>query len=143
MEQSLARSLVEDILRIIDKAVKQHDDNKDIIEKCNFECTDFLHEIELGKHNASQICKLYSDFKASRVKRRKAKNENQTLGLLVQFFDQNTQLRNGLIKVMQNIKLKEKDIENQFYIPRVKADLSITDKTPFRVYNTKEEVYND
>ena len=31
MEQSLA-SLVEDILRIIDKAVKQHNDNKDIIE---------------------------------------------------------------------------------------------------------------
>ena len=120
------------IITIFQDVVKTYERNIEIIKQAEGELSDLEHEIELSNpKNARDGYKLYKELREVRIRRRTAKDENQMLEDMYDYFkgQQGQAFKNKL----QQIQGAAAKIENaqacRTYIPRQRSDLSITDKT--------------
>ncbi len=111
--------------------VKTYEYNLDVIKKAEQEQTDLEHEIELGNpKNARDGYKIYKELREVRLRRRKAKEENQLLQDIYDYFKspQGQSFKNKIQQIQgDSAKLYEKQ-QNRTYTPRVRDDLTCTDK---------------
>lgn len=120
------------IVTIFQDVVKTYEHNIEIIKQAEGELLDLEHEIELSSpKNARDGYKLYKELREIRIRRRTAKDENQMLEDMYDYFK--GQQGQAFKSKLQQIQGAAAKIENaqacRTYTPRQRSDLSITDKT--------------
>ena len=119
MTACVAEEYAETLLKVIGEIQEIYADNCENAKQCELETMDLLHQLEL-----QDKIKLYDGYfiakklRELRKQRRKYKDENLTLYFLNQFVENNPQFKNALIKVKENIKKKQRDMENRRYTPK-------------------------
>lgn len=120
------------IVTIFQDVIKTYENNIQVIKQMEGELLDLEHEIELSNpKNARDGYKLYKELREIRIRRRRAKDENQMLEDMYEYFKgQQGQVFKNKLQQIQGAAAK---IENaqacRTYTPRQRNDLSITDKT--------------
>lgn len=119
------------IITIFQEVVKNYEANKRIIKQAEEELNDLNHEIELS--DPKDMYKgylVYKDIRETRIRRRTAKEENELLQDMYDFFQsQQGQAFKSKIQSIQgnSVKLRTTQ-EARTYQPRQRDDLTITDK---------------
>jgi hypothetical protein len=119
MAACVAEEYAETLLKVIGDIQEVYADNCEKAKQCELETIDLLHQLELQEN-----LKLFDGYfiakklRELRQQRRKYKDENLTLYFLNQFVENNPQFKNALIKVKENIKKKQRDMENRKYTPK-------------------------
>lgn len=132
MESNIINDHCSTIMQIYKQVITTYELNVDIITRTEGELNDLLHECELSSpKNAREGYQMYKQIRELRQKRRRAKDENQLLQEMYDYFKtQNGQnFKAAMQKVQSNsTKLYERQ-NNRTYVPRQRNDLTITDKT--------------
>lgn len=120
------------IVTIFQDVIRTYENNIETIKQAEGELTDLEHEIELSNpKNARDGYKIYKELREIRIKRRTAKDENQLLQDMYDYFK--SQQGQSFKSKLQQIQGAAAKIENaqscRTYTPRQRNDLSITDKT--------------
>ena len=120
------------IVTIFQDVIRTYENNIKTIKQAEGELTDLEHEIELSNpKNARDGYKIYKELREIRIKRRTAKDENQLLQDMYDYFK--SQQGQSFKSKLQQIQGAAAKIENaqscRTYTPRQRNDLSITDKT--------------
>ena len=120
------------IVTIFQDVIRTYENNIETIKQAAGELTDLEHEIELSNpKNARDGYKIYKELREIRIKRRTAKDENQLLQDMYDYFK--SQQGQSFKSKLQQIQGAAAKIENaqscRTYTPRQRNDLSITDKT--------------
>lgn len=120
------------IVTIFQDVIRTYENNIETIKQAEGELTDLEHEIELSNpKNARDGYKIYKELREIRIKRRTAKDENQLLQDMYDYFK--SQQGQSFKSKLQQIQGTAAKIENaqscRTYTPRQRNDLSITDKT--------------
>ena len=120
------------IVTIFQDVIRTYENNIETIKQAEGELTDLEHEIELSNpKNARDGYKIYKELRKIRIKRRTAKDENQLLQDMYDYFK--SQQGQSFKSKLQQIQGAAAKIENaqscRTYTPRQRNDLSITDKT--------------
>ena len=120
------------IVTIFQDVIRTYENNIETIKQAEGELTDLEHEIELSNpKNARDGYKIYKELREIRIKRRTAKDENQLLQDMYDYFK--SQQGQSFKSKLQQIQVAAAKIENaqscRTYTPRQRNDLSITDKT--------------
>ena len=117
-----------------------YENNIDIIKRCEDEQMDLEHEIELASpKNAREGYKLYKELREVRLRRRKAKDENQLLHELYNYLKKNLDFNNKMKQIQGNTAKIYEQQHTKTYKPRVRQDLTCTDQTCM-AYNPFEEL---
>lgn len=120
------------IVTIFQDVIKTYENNVEIIKQAEGELTDLEHEIELSNpKNARDGYKIYKEFREVRIRRRTAKDENQILQDMYDYFKspQGQTFKNKMQQIQgESAKIANKQ-ERRVYVPRQRDDLSITNKT--------------
>ena len=117
-------SIFQDVTRIYER-------NIEIIKQAEGELLDLEHEIELSSpKNARDGYKLYKELREVRIRRRTAKDENQMLEDMYDYFkgQQGQAFKNKLQQIQGTAAKIENAQSCRTYVPRQRGDLSITDK---------------
>lgn len=120
------------IITIFQDVVRTYEKNVEIIKQAEGELTDLEHEIELSNpKNARDGYKIYKELREVRVRRRTAKDENQILQDMYDYFkgSQGQAFKSKLQQIQGGAAKIENTQSNRTYTPRQRSDLSITDKT--------------
>lgn len=120
------------IVTIFQDVIRTYERNIEIIKQTEGELTDLEHEIELSNpKNARDGYKIYKEMREIRMRRRTAKDENQILQDMYDYFiGQTAQAFKNKLQQIQGTAAKiEKSQSCRVYVPRQRNDLSITDKT--------------
>jgi len=127
--ENLARTNIETIADIMNRVIVDYELNEQVIRDTEGELMDLEHEIELSEaRNAAEGYKLYKDLRDTRIRRRKAKNENAGMKELYQYFKSNDNFKRGLKNVRSQVIQAYNTVENQEYKPRVRKNLHIAQK---------------
>ncbi len=117
---------------IFQNVIKTYEMNLDIIKQSEEELNDLNHEIELSApKDAYRGYLLYKEIRNVRLRRRKAKEENELLQEMYDYFKspQGQQFKNKVQQLQgSSVKLREAQ-ERRTYTPRQRTDLTITDQT--------------
>ena len=117
-----------------------YENNIDVIKRCEDEQMDLEHEIELAApKNAREGYKLYKELREVRLRRRKAKDENQLLHELYNYLKKNLDFNNKMKQIQGNTAKIYEQQHTKTYKPRVRQDLTCTDQTCM-AYNPFEEL---
>ena len=137
--ENIAEKYITTILQIMQEVTNNYEYNKDIVRKSEGELQDLEHEIELSKpKNARDGYELYRELRRIRIQRRVAKEENEIMEGLYDYFKSNPSIKNKLQELQgKSAKLCEA-IENRKYRPRQRDDLTITEEKS-TVYKPFEE----
>lgn len=137
---SKAEEYVCTLIDIIIDIKESCDFNFKQINKLDKELQDLLHEIELSKFSTNRGSDLAKEIQNIRSKRRKLKDENETLNYLYEYFVYEHcvdgiscnkpfgQLLSELGEIKNKINKKQKELDNRVYIPKVRKDLTIPTK---------------
>lgn len=120
------------VTQIATDVVKKFESNLEVIKKTEDELTDIYHEIELGKpQDLYGGYKLYKQVKELRMKRRQAKDENDLLKDMYEYFkSQQGQAFKSKMQSIQGSSVKVYEAQSRrTYTPRQRSDLTITDRT--------------
>lgn len=132
MSNNIVNNYCSTMIQIYKQVIATYELNINIISQTEGELNDLLHECELSDpKNAREGYKMYKQIRELRQKRRQAKNENQLLQEMYDYFKtQNGQaFKASMQKVQSNsAKLYERQ-NNRTYIPRQRNDLTITNQT--------------
>lgn len=129
---NIINNYASNIIQIWTDVIRQYESNQAIIKQTEGELNDLYHEIELGKaQDMYHGYLLYKAVKELRMKRRKAKDENE---LLAEFYDYaksaTGQQVKGKIQSIQGNSVKVYEAQSRrTYQPRQRSDLTITGKT--------------
>ena len=119
------------IITIFQEVVKNYERNLEIIKQTEGELNDLSHEIELS--SPKDMYKGYLTYKSireTRIRRRTAKNENEILKDMYDYFQspQGQAFKNKIQSIQSNsMKLKAAQ-EARTYQPRQRADLTVVGK---------------
>lgn len=119
------------IITIFQEVIKNYEMNLATIKQTEEELNDLNHEAELS--NPKDMYKgylVYKDIRETRIRRRTAKEENELLQDMYDFFkSQQGQAFKSKIQSIQgnSVKLRTAQ-ESRTYQPRQRNDLTITDK---------------
>lgn len=120
------------IVTIFQDVIKTYENNVEIIKQAEGELTDLEHEIELSSpKNARDGYKIYKELREVRIRRRTAKDENQILQDMYDYFKspQGQTFKNKMQQIQgESAKIANKQ-ERRVYVPRQRDDLSIMNKT--------------
>lgn len=85
---------------------------------------DIEHDIELGKHNASELLKLARKLRDAKRTRRRHKDVVEELRPVVAFLDdpQNKRVIDRMHQLLGDMRKVEAYHEKRFYTPRVKEE---------------------
>ena len=117
------------ILQIFDAVVKQYERNEEVVKQSEGEIQDLLHEIELGSdRDMYKGYLLYKEIRNVRRRRREAKDANQLLQDMYDFFlSQQGAAFKKKIQQLQGNSVKAYEAQNRrTYTPRQRDDLTIT-----------------
>ena len=143
------------IVSIFQNVINTYETNEKIIKQTEDEINDLNHEIELSTpKDMYKGYLLYKAIRDARIKRRKAKDENQLLKEMYDYFtNQPAQIFKNKMQQIQGSSVKIYDAQQKrTYTPRQRNDLTITDKTyaankPFEdllaEFNKKNKVYTE
>lgn len=121
------------IIDIFKDVATRYENNLDIIKQTEDEINDINHEIELSSpKDMYHGYLLYKTLRDLRVKRRKAKDENEILSeMYVYITSQNgVEVKTKMQKIQGHAVDTERKLNNRSYCPRQRSDLTITDVSP-------------
>lgn len=120
------------IVTIYQDVKKNYENNLEIIKQAEDELNDLYHEAELAEpKDMYQGWKIYKAIRETRIRRRQAKEENELLKDMYEYFNsQSGQAFKTKIQSIQGnaVKLRTTQ-ESRTYQPRQRDDLTITNKT--------------
>lgn len=120
------------IVSIFQDVINNYERNLEIIKQAEEELMDLEHEIELSAPKDMYKGYLaYKEVRDVRIKRRKAKEENELLKDMYDYLkSQQGQSFKNKIQSIQGASVKLRDAqEHRTYIPRQRSDLTITNHT--------------
>lgn len=132
MTNNIVNNYCSTIIQIYKQVISTYELNVDIIAQTEGELNDLLHECELSApKNAREGYQMYKQIRELRQKRRQAKDENQLLQEMYDYFKtQNGQMfKSSIQKVQSNSAKIYESQNNRTYVPRQRNDLTITDQT--------------
>lgn len=133
------------IVSIFQDVINNYERNLEIIKQAEEELMDLEHEIELSAPKDMYKGYLtYKEIREVRIRRRKAKEENELLKDMYDYFKgQNAQSFKNKIQQIQGNSVKLRDTqEHRTYIPRQRSDLTITNHTSI-AHKPFEEMLSD
>jgi hypothetical protein len=120
------------VVSIFQEVINNYERNLDIIKQTEDELNDIAHEIELSApKDMYKGYLMYKEVRDLRIKRRKAKEENELLKDMYDYLKgQNAQNFKNKIQQIQggSVKVREAQ-EHRTYVPRQRNDLTITNQT--------------
>lgn len=120
------------VVSIFQEVINNYERNLDIIKQTEDELNDLNHEIELSApKDMYKGYLIYKEVRDLRIKRRKAKEENELLKDMYDYLKgQNAQNFKNKIQQIQgsSVKIREAQ-ERRTYVPRQRDDLTITNQT--------------
>ncbi len=120
------------VVSIFQKVINNYERNLDIIKQTEDELNDLNHEIELSApKDMYKGYLMYKEVRDLRIKRRKAKEENELLKDMYDYLKgQNAQNFKNKIQQIQGSSVKVREAqEHRTYVPRQRNDLTITNQT--------------
>jgi hypothetical protein len=124
---SKGEELVETLIVTLNDIKNTYNYNFQNVNDLDKESQDLEHEIELSTFSSVAGYKLAKELQRVRRERRKLKNENETLQLLNEYF--NDPRFKNLINDLCNIKGKIRKVQdnqaNRLYTPKIRKDLTI------------------
>lgn len=133
------------IVSIFQDVINNYERNLEIIKQAEEELMDLEHEIELSAPKDMYKGYLaYKEVRDARIKRRKAKEENELLKDMYDYLkSQQGQSFKNKIQSIQGASVKLRDAqEHRTYIPRQRSDLTITNHTSV-AHKPFEEMLSD
>lgn len=133
------------IVSIFQDVINNYERNLEIIKQAEEELMDLEHEIELSApKDMSKGYLAYKEVRDVRIKRRKAKEENELLKDMYDYLkSQQGQSFKNKIQSIQGASVKLRDAqEHRTYIPRQRSDLTITNHTSV-AHKPFEEMLSD
>lgn len=133
------------IVSIFQDVINNYERNIEIIKQTEEELMDLEHEIELSAPKDMYKGYLaYKEVRDVRIKRRKAKEENELLKDMYDYLkNQQGQSFKNKIQSIQGASVKLRDAqEHRTYIPRQRSDLTITNHTSV-AHKPFEEMLSD
>lgn len=120
------------IVTIFHDVVKNYEHNLDIIKQCEESLNDINHEIELS--DDKDLYKgylMYKEIRELRRKRRQAKNENELMRDMYDYFmsPQGQAFKNKTQQLQGGARKIEEAQQRRTYVPRQRKDLTIADRT--------------
>lgn len=120
------------VVSIFQEVINNYERNLDIIKQTEDELNDLNHEIELSApKDMYKGYLMYKEVRDLRIKRRKAKEENELLKDMYDYLKGQT-AQNFKNKIQQiqgsSVKVREAQ-EHRTYVPRQRNDLTITNQT--------------
>lgn len=117
--------------------------NLEIIKNAEEEMNDLNHEIELSSpKNARDGYKSYKELREVRLKRRKAKDENELMEEFYKYLNQNSDFKNKLPQIQGSTRKLSDAQQKRTYIPRRRSDLTISNER-CQAYKPFEEMISD
>ena len=120
------------VVSIFQEVINNYERNLDIIKQTEDELNDIDHEIELSApKDMYKGYLMYKEVRDLRIKRRKAKEENELLKDMYDYLKgQNAQNFKNKIQQIQGSSVKVREAqEHRTYVPRQRNDLTITNQT--------------
>lgn len=120
------------IISIYQSVINTYENNLNIIHQAEEELNDLYHECELSSpKDMYKGYMVYKQIRDVRQKRRQAKNENEILKDMYDFFktQQGQSFKSTMQKVQGNAAKIEETQNRRTYRPRQRNDLTITDQT--------------
>lgn len=120
------------MITIMQSVVKDYERNLEIIKQAEEELADLNHEAELGEaRDMYKGWQLYRSIREVRIRRRAAKEENELLKEMYEFFKSQTgQSFKTKIQQIQGGAAKLREIqEHRVYTPKQRSDLTCTEQT--------------
>lgn len=120
------------VVSIFQEVINNYERNLDIIKQTEDELNDLNHEIELSApKDMYKGYLMYKEVRDLRIKRRKAKEENELLKDMYDYLKgQNAQNFKNKIQQIQGSSVKVREAqEHRTYVPRQRNDLTITNQT--------------
>lgn len=133
------------IVSIFQDVINNYERNLEIIKQAEEELIDLEHEIELSApKDMYKGYLVYKEVRDVRIKRRKAKEENELLKDMYDYLkSQQGQSFKNKIQSIQGASVKLRDAqEHRTYIPRQRSDLTITNHTSV-AHKPFEEMLSD
>lgn len=133
------------IVSIFQDVINNYERNLEIIKQAEEELMDLEHEIELSApKDMYKGYLVYKEVRDVRIKRRKAKEENELLKDMYDYLkSQQGQSFKNKIQSIQGASVKLRDAqEHRAYIPRQRSDLTITNHTSV-AHKPFEEMLSD
>lgn len=121
------------IIDIFKDVTIRYESNIEIIKQTEDEINDINHEIELSSpKDMYHGYLLYKTLRDLRVKRRKAKNENEILSEMYFYITSQNgiEVKTKMQKLQGHAVETERKLNNRSYCPRQRSDLTITDVSP-------------
>ena len=133
------------IVSIFQDVINNYERNLEIIKQAEEELIDLEHEIELSApKDMYKGYLVYKEVRDVRIKRRKAKEENELLKDMYDYLkSQQGQSFKNKIQSIQGASVKLRDAqEHRTYIPKQRSDLTITNHTSV-AHKPFEEMLSD
>lgn len=96
----------------------------DVVKNADLEIQDLLHLAELETFNAAEGYFIAQQIKKARLKRRKAKDEIDTLQSINKIINQNSKLEPHVAGIQNSIKQTTSQKSRRSYTARVRSDLT-------------------
>jgi hypothetical protein len=131
MSNNIVNNYASTIMTIFTDVVKNYERNLEIIKQAEDELNDLYHECELADpKDMYNGWKMYRAIRDTRIRRRRAKEENEILKDMYEYFNsQSGQAFKTRIQSIQGNAVKlQTTQESRTYQPRQRNDLTITDK---------------
>ena len=131
MANNIVNNYSSSIVTMFKEVVKTYEMNLDVIKQTEEELNDLYHEAELAKpKDMYHGYLLYVAIREARIRRRNAKEENEMLKDMYDFFQsQQGQAFKSRIQSIQGASVKIRATqEARTYTPRQRNDLTCTDK---------------
>lgn len=131
MANNIVNNFSSTIIQIFQDVVKNYEKNLEVIKQAEEELNDLNHEAELSSpKDMYKGYLLYKDIRETRIRRRTAKEENELLKDMYEYFQspQGQAFKSKIQSIQGNaVKLRTTQ-EQRTYQPRQRSDLTITDK---------------
>ena len=131
MANNIVNNYSSSIVTMFKEVAKTYEMNLDIIKQTEEELNDLYHECELAEpKDMYRGYLLYKDIREARIRRRTAKEENELLKDMYDYFQsQQGQAFKSRVQSIQGTSAKVRATqEARTYTPRQRNDLTCTDK---------------
>lgn len=131
MANNIVNNYSSSIITMFKEVAKNYEMNLDIIKQAEEELNDLYHECELAEpKDMYRGYLLYREIRETRIRRRTAKEENELLKDMYDYFQsQAGQAFKSKIRSIQGNSVKKRaEQEARTYTPRQRNDLTCTDK---------------
>ena len=131
MANNIVNNYSSSIITMFKEVVKSYEMNIDIIKQAEEELNDLYHECELAEpKDMYRGYLLYRDIRETRIRRRTAKEENELLKDMYEYFQsqQGQAFKSKIQSIQGNSVRKRTEQEARTYTPRQRNDLTCTDK---------------